>query len=337
MLYTLNGITKEYGNRKVLDAESLKIPAGKITALLGPNGAGKTTLLSILAFLSYPTRGSMTYDSREVRFAQSHVQPLRREVVLINQHPIMFSRTVARNMEFGLKLRGMAKEQRETIIRENLSLVGLEHFAQARAHKLSGGETQRIAIARALALSPKVILCDEPLSSVDSQNQAIIVGLLRRINKDRGISVIFTSHDSVWARSLAHEVLYLDEGRPVDSVLENIFSGDVVKNESGETVFVSGEGVGFPLSGASPGPARVSLDPSGLEIFRPGSSGRSPESLYGRIHQLSHEKKGIRVVIDAGLPFTVLLSENDYKFMCPKIGDMMGIKITPKAIRILGG
>ena len=333
MIYSLRGITKEYGSRTVLNVDVLDIPGGKITALLGPNGAGKTTLLSILAFLSYPTQGAMAYDSQNVRFAHSCMHPLRQEVVLINQHPIMFSRSVYKNMEFGLKLRKIHKKARQGIIRENLRLVGLEHFEQARAHKLSGGETQRVAIARALALSPRVILCDEPLASVDSQNQAVLVSLLRQINKDRGISIVFTSHDSVWARDLAHEVLYLDGGRLVDSVLENIFSGEVTTNPTGESWFAIGDGAGFPAPELSPGPARISLDPSGLILSPPDS----PCHLRGCIYQMNREKNGIRVVVDTGLSLSVLLAEKEYKALAPAIGDNVGLAIPREAIRLLEG
>ncbi len=334
MLYSLTKVTRVFGKRTVLDVDSLDIPAGRITALMGPNGAGKTTLLSILAFLDFPTKGDLYFGSNKVRFSESFVHPLRREVVLINQHPIMFSRTVYKNMEFGLKLRGIGKKKRNTIIEESLGLVGLEHFSQARAHKLSGGETQRVAIARALALSPKVILCDEPLASVDSQNQAVIVSLLKQINKKRGISIIFTSHDSVWAKNLAHEVRYLDEGKPVDSVLENIFSGIVEKDEAGQSLFVIGNGTVIPLLQAPLGQARISLDPSGMDLV-PREHERSPGRIAGMIRQLSHEKNGVRVVVDMGLPCTILLSRERYQALDPKIGDNVSLHIPPHSISVL--
>ncbi|ACL03202.1 ABC transporter related [Desulfatibacillum aliphaticivorans] len=336
MIYSIRGMTKIFGGRTVLDVDSLDIPKGKITALLGPNGAGKTTLLSILAFLSRPASGSLAYDSREVRFTESHMHPLRREVVLMNQHPIMFSQTVCKNMEFGLKLRKVGKEERRKIIRENLKLVGLDHFEQARAHKLSGGETQRIAIARALALSPRVILCDEPLASVDSQNQAIIVSLLRQINKERGITVIFTSHDAVWARNLAHETVYLDGGRPVDSVLENILSGNAARTEAGEVWFASGDGTRLPLPEGIEGQVRVSLDPSALKINHSSAPGQG-DGLKGRVHQISREKNGIRIVVDAGALISVIMPEKEYKAMAPGIGDKVQVAIPPNAVKILNG
>ena len=170
MLYALSEITKKYDSRTVLDIPSMEIEKGAIYALLGPNGAGKTTLLNILSFLEVPTRGDIFYRSKAVNFSESSLQNLRKEVVMIDQHPILFTSTVYKNVEFGLKIRRIPQKKRKIIIEETLDLVGMSDFVQAQAHRLSGGETQRVALARALAVSPEVLLCDEPTSNLDVEN-----------------------------------------------------------------------------------------------------------------------------------------------------------------------
>ena len=160
--------------------------------MLGANGAGKTTLLNILGFLEPPTSGSIEFAGRPVRFTRSGMQQLRRELVMVDQHPVLFSTSVYKNIEFGLKIRKVERSQRERIIDEVLEMVGLSSFKNEPAQGLSGGETQRIALARGLALSPKVLLCDEPTSSVDIENQAAIIAILKEINTARSISIIFT-------------------------------------------------------------------------------------------------------------------------------------------------
>lgn len=167
MLYDISQLIKVYGDRTVLDISSLEIEKGSIYALLGPNGAGKTTLLNILGFLESPTTGNIIYRSSPVIFSEPFLKNLHKEVVVVDQYPILFTTTVYKNLEFGLKVRQIPKKDRDYIINETLEMVGMRDFIQAEAHQLSGGETQRVALARALAVSPEVLLCDEPTSSVD--------------------------------------------------------------------------------------------------------------------------------------------------------------------------
>lgn len=166
MIYKVTDLIKIYGSRTVLDIAYLEIEKEQIYALLGANGAGKTTLLNILGLLEAPTAGQIYYRARPVTFSESALQALRKEIVLVSQHPILFTTTVFKNLEFGLKIRKIDKKERVRIIDESLDLVGMREFSNAPAQHLSGGETQRVAIARALALSPRVFLCDEPTSSV---------------------------------------------------------------------------------------------------------------------------------------------------------------------------
>lgn len=213
MIYNISQLTKVYGTRTVLDIPLLKIEKGWIYALLGPNGAGKTTLLNILGFLEIPTNGNIIFRSNKVQFTESSLHPLRKTVVIVDQHPILFTTTVYKNLEFGLKIRQIPKKKRELIIKESLELVGMRHLAAAPAHRLSGGETQRVAIARALAVNPKVLLCDEPTSSVDAENQVAIINILRQINELKKITILFTTHDRLQVSSLAHHTLFLKDGR----------------------------------------------------------------------------------------------------------------------------
>ena len=214
-LYRLSQLTKTYRNRMVLDIPFLEIEGGRIYALMGPNGAGKTTLLNILGFLDAPGSGSVHFCSHPVQFTEPALQALRKAVVMVDQHPILFTTTVYKNLEFGLKVRKIAKKERARMITESLEMVGMQDFAQAPAHRLSGGETQRVALARAFAAAPKVLLCDEPTANVDEENQAIIIRILKQINELKGISIIFTTHDRTQALSLARQTLILNRGRIV--------------------------------------------------------------------------------------------------------------------------
>jgi tungstate transport system ATP-binding protein len=224
MVYNISRLTKVYGTRTVLDVPLLEIEKGLIYALLGPNGAGKTTLLNIIGFLEPPTTGKIFFRSQPVNFSESCLQPLRKSVVMVEQHPILFTTSVHKNLEFGLKIRRIPKKDRNHIIEESLDLVGMRNFAQAQAHRLSGGETQRVSIARALAVNPEVLLCDEPTSSVDPENQVAIINILKQINDLKKITIVFTTHDRSQVTSLAHYSLFLDHGKLARKASENLLT-----------------------------------------------------------------------------------------------------------------
>ncbi len=171
MRYRLKHIQKIYQGRTVLDIEDLAIEPENIYILSGPNGSGKTTLLHILAFLLHPDAGRMVFEDQPVRFSAAYLQKLRQSVVLVDQHPVMFSTTVYKNVEFGLRARGVAAKNRRHAVESALDLVGMRGFIHEAAGHLSGGETRRIAIARALACSPDVLLFDEPAAGLDPESR----------------------------------------------------------------------------------------------------------------------------------------------------------------------
>ncbi len=339
-LYYARDLTRIHGRRTVLAIDSLDIESGRIHGLLGANGAGKTTLLNILAFLDVPTAGHLGFDGRPVRFSGSHLRRLRRQVVLVDQHPVAFSTTVAGNIEFGLKIRRIGRRQRVRIIDEVLALVGLEGFRNASARGLSGGETQRLAMARALAVTPKVLLCDEPTSSVDVENQAAIVDILRRINRERGISIIFTTHDRQLAAGLADRILYLDHGRLVATGWENVFSCTVEGHDErhDRCLLPGGRRLLLPRGLApAPGISRLSIDPRAVQLAPPARETEAEQGLRGRVVLLTAEGEQVRMVVDAGIRITLFIDPARYRTLRPGIGDEVALAVQPQGICFLAG
>jgi len=190
---------------------SLAIPKGVIFGLLGPNGAGKTTLLRILAGLEQPSAGAVTYRGHLV--TPEVIPRLRQEVSLVHQSPLLFDTTVFENLSFGLRIRKIAKAEREQRVTEALAMVGLSQLEKdRRARGLSGGEVQRVAIARALALEPAILLLDEPFANVDQATVKALEDLFRKIGAG-GRTLIFSTHNPSLAHRLAREVVVLREGR----------------------------------------------------------------------------------------------------------------------------
>jgi tungstate transport system ATP-binding protein len=193
-LYRLRSITKRYGPNVAVDIDSLTIDSGRLYTLTGPNGAGKSTLLDILSFLVPPTTGEIFYAGERVRWKRDVLMRLRRRVTLLHQSPYLFGGTVFRNVVYGLKARGIAGEAALRAVDRALETVGLEGFRDRHARELSGGEAQRVALARALALSPEVLLLDEPLANIDRETAALLETVIVSL-PSRGTTVVMTTHD----------------------------------------------------------------------------------------------------------------------------------------------
>jgi tungstate transport system ATP-binding protein len=338
MIYSITQLIKTYGSRTVLDIPRFEIEREGIYALLGPNGAGKTTFLNILGFIDPPSSGQIAFRSRAVQFSEPELQRLRKDVIILDQQPILFTTTVYKNLEFGLKIRAIPKKQRRRIIDETLELVGMQDFAQAQAHLLSGGETQRVAIARALALSPVVLLCDEPTSSVDVENQSIIGNILRQVADTKKITILFTTHDRLLASSLASHTLVLNHGKMVPTVYENIFSARLEPNESGGHQYVIGGIVRLnikrDLQKDIKKQVRVFINPAEIVVGGIAEENKALNNLQGRVVQVSAENGRIRVVIDAGILIAILMPPEKYNQTRPMVGESINVSIPAEAVDI---
>jgi tungstate transport system ATP-binding protein len=328
----LKRLVKRFDDRIILDIKELLIESNKILCLLGPNGTGKTTLMEILAFISSPSEGEISFKEEKVYFGGSDLISIRQKVVLVQQKPILFTTSVYKNVEYPLKIRKINKNRRESLVDELLGLVGMYDFKEAEAHKLSGGETQRIAIAQALACSPEVILLDEPTSSVDVENQFIIERIIKEINRDKNISVIFTTHDMVQASRIADEIVFLYDGKITDLIHENIFSGKIV-SEGEKKYCVLSRGIRININTDKSGPARISINPSGLSFQGNGNDFQSNENIFrGKLIQLTDQGQRIRALIDIGLPINVLMEYDRFDEIGPRVGEEVYLEIPENSI-----
>jgi tungstate transport system ATP-binding protein len=194
----------------ILDCVSLEFMPGAPTVLIGPNGGGKTTLLRVAMGLIYPAGGQVTWGGR------SNVPPMRRAFVL--QRPVMLRRSAAANIGYALATVGMMRADRPARTAELLQLVGLTGLGDRPARRLSGGEQQRLALARALARDPEILFLDEPTSSLDPGSTKAIEDVIRAIAA-RGIKVVMATHDLGEARRLAGDIVLVHRGRAVENGL----------------------------------------------------------------------------------------------------------------------
>jgi tungstate transport system ATP-binding protein len=213
-MYRLHSIRKRYGSNVALDIEELTIAEGRLYTLTGANGAGKSTLLTMLAFLAPPTSGEIFYAGKRVDWNHGSVEEYRRKVTLLHQSPYLFGGSVHDNVAFGLKVRGIPGEEQGRIVDRALDDVGLQGFRDRKARELSGGEAQRVAMARALALAPEVLLLDEPLANIDRETAGLLETVIASLPA-RGTTVVMTTHDPDHPGRLNGESIHLEGGRHV--------------------------------------------------------------------------------------------------------------------------
>ncbi len=191
----------------ILDHVSLALTYGAPTVLIGPNGAGKTTLLRLAMGLMRPSAGRVTWGGRE------NVPPTHRAIVF--QRPVMLRRSAAANVRYALNAAGVERAGQPARTTELLALVGLGDLAERPARRLSGGEQQRLALARALAREPQVLFLDEPTASLDPAATKAIEDVVRAVST-RGIKVVMSTHDLGEARRIAGEIVLMHRGRVVE-------------------------------------------------------------------------------------------------------------------------
>ncbi len=311
-LYVLKDVQQIFDGRTVLDLPELVLDPGQSYALLGPNGSGKTTLLHILALLRAPAKGTVYYKDQPVKWKDSSLTPLRRQIVLVDQHPLMFSTTVVKNVEYGLKVRGFNDSKRRKKAMECLERVDMQGFAERPAHLLSGGETQRVAIARALACSPEVMLFDEPTASVDVENQAVIEKIIEDIRTERKMTVIFSTHKRLEASRLAENRIFLFEGKLTGPGGENLLPGSVVRR-NGRNVCILCEKVEVEMDSVAAGPCRVLVNPEKVRLYSLDRARKMSANGFvpGTVLQMTAEDDQIKVLMDIGFPIRSVMTRQE--------------------------
>lgn len=191
----------------ILDGISLNLAPGAPTMLVGPNGSGKSSLMRVAMGLVPPTRGRVTYGGR------ADVPPTRRAIVF--QRPVMLRRSAAANLTYALAAAGVARDQRSAAAQELLDRVGLSALGERPARRMSGGEQQRLAIARALAKQPEILFLDEPTASLDPAATKATEDIIRTIAAE-GIKIVMATHDLGEARRLGGEIVLMNKGRIVE-------------------------------------------------------------------------------------------------------------------------
>ena len=329
---------------------SLEVADGEYLALLGPNGAGKTLLLETIVGFHRPDRGRILLDSKDVTF----LPPEKRKMGYVPQDCMLFPHMrVRQNVEFGLKMRGLAEAERKKTVNRVLMLMGLTDLADKLPMTLSGGEKQKVALARVLAFEPKVVLLDEPLASIDEESSRATKVELKRIHRDLKVTVVHVTHNQMEAFSLAERVAIMNCGQimqvdvaksllssPADEFVarflgyENIFRGRVVNRDERLSFVEVADFVIKAIGHLNNDDCIVGIRPEDISLSATPFFSSYLNVLRGAVADCTDMGPIVSVSVDLGLRVKATVTKGSFLELNPDRGTQVWLSFKPESVRI---
>jgi tungstate transport system ATP-binding protein len=332
----VRGLAVTYGGRTALSVDHLAVLPGEILAVVGPNGAGKSTLLRSLALLEPPSAGTVSFDSAAVRYTPAALLALRRRMAIVFQAPLLCNTTVFGNIALGLRFRGVAGSAIAGKIKQWAARFGVAHLLHRPAMSLSGGEAQRVSLARAFVVDPEVLFLDEPFSALDQPTREELLVDLYGVLRESRVTTVFVTHDRNEALRLGDRVAVMMGGRirQVDSAervfsspaseeiarfvgVENILRGMILEQREGIAVVALDSGRIQVVTDARAGKrVLVCLRPEDIVLARLDADFAAESMrnvLRGKIDQVISLGSQLRVKIDAGVALTALITKQSWQ------------------------
>ena len=325
----IENLLVQRGGVTVLNISELTVERGKIFALIGPNGAGKSSLLLMMAGLLKPWQGQLYFQDMPIN---SHVDRmmLRRNAAVVFQEPLLLSRSVYENIALGLKFRKTSNDEIKKRVQESLDYFGITQLEKRSAKSLSGGEARRVSLARAFALTPQLILLDEPFNSLDPPTREAIIDDLQRILKETKITAVMALHDREETLRLAQDVAFMNSGKivqsgttaeifnqPADEFIanfvgtESVLEGIVKSNANGHIVIsINGkviEAVGDYATGQR---VYCCLRPENVTVSKDTQGKISARNVFGaKVQKIIRRGFFYKLVLDCGFPLTAYITQ----------------------------
>jgi molybdate transport system ATP-binding protein/molybdate/tungstate transport system ATP-binding protein len=328
---------------------SLDIKLGEYFIILGPTGSGKTVLLESIAGLYNPERGQIFVDGREI----TRLEPEKRGISIVYQDQVLFPHLNVRdNITFGLRLRKEKKEEIERVLDWLVKLLDIGHLLHRQPDTLSGGERQKVAIARALSIRPRLLLLDEPLSALDPENREAVQQELRRIHDELGVTTVHVTHDFEEAIALADRIAVIGNGRVQQvgtpeqifrqpnsefvarfAMVRNILSGEVVRDDDDEAGFRTG-GITLSVVTALDGAAHASLRPEDVLVSHAPFPSSARNSLAGTITGVVDKGSVLYLTVDVPPQFVCLVTHNSFEAMGLGVGQTVYLTFKASAVHV---
>jgi tungstate transport system ATP-binding protein len=328
-----SGLLQAHGARTVLRVDALRIEDGTRLAIVGPNGAGKSTLLRLLAFLERPVAGTLSLDGRPVLSARQR-RAARRRVTLVEQRPFLFRGTVLDNVAWGPHARGASREVAVRSALDALTQLQARTLAAREARALSEGEVQRVAVARALATSPDVLLLDEPVSGADRAAQHALYTAITTAQGRRSMAVCVASHLLEDAYRWADRILALHDGAPSPVTPENLFRVELSGGNPLKTIPIGP--LTIEVVTDREGPATLAVPPEEILLSTAPLQSSARNVIEGRIVRVAEQGASMRVVIAAagGVELVALITRRSFEELGLSVGGSVFAAFKSVAVRV---
>ena len=328
-LIEVTGLNHRYGERAILENINLSVDRGEVLALIGPTGAGKTTLLRIIDLLEIPGAGEIYFDGKCIPRSGKQRLEIRRRMSFIHQKPQVFNLSVYDNVACGLGWRGEERNRIAGKVDHILEMVGLKGYKNRNARTLSGGEAQRVALARSLVLEPEVLLLDEPTANLDPVSTAKIEQLISYVARQRNTTMIMATHDMSQGQQLADRIGVLLDGRLVQTGnatdifrspqneevahfvgMENIIEGVIIANNEGiATVNIGGNAIQAVSNYPAGKEVYACIRPEDITLALSSTQSSARNSFQAKVTQVTFLGPLSRVEINCGFRLVALVTK----------------------------
>jgi tungstate transport system ATP-binding protein len=350
------GIAKKFGANEVLREVHATVHDGEIFAIIGPSGSGKSTLLRIINLLEQPTTGRVLFNGTDIHAAADRSLALRRSMGMVFQKPVVFSTTVFENVAAGLYIRGMDRAAVRERVEDVLQVIGLADRAEQAARTLSGGEMQRVAIARVLVTDPSLLLMDEPTANLDPLSTETIEDLIRTINREYGTTLIIATHDLLQGQRLAGRMgvmidgTFAQLGRPDEIFsdpqtrgvarfvgMENSIGGRIVAVDRGlATVEAGGKQLMAPTRFSVGDSVFLCIRPEDVTLYSSGNGAGSARNVFEGTVQAIRAKGPFRHIdLDCGFPIAALATWNAVEELGLRVGSEVQVAFKASAVHVV--
>lgn len=354
-ILAMKNLIIRYGRQVLLNVPEFQVEENELLAVIGPNGAGKSTLLLALSGLRKPDEGSITYRSR-VLYQNSNLD-YRRSVALVLQEPLLLAESVYANVASGLRFRRLKESEIRKRVEHWLEVLGIAHLRSRSALRISGGEAQRVSLARSLALEPDILFLDEPFSALDAPTRRSLALDLKAILDQTKITTLMVTHDQDEAMLLGSRVAVMMDGKIYQSGapeqvfsspcsaevasfvgIETVIAGKVETVDRGMVVIRIPGGCVEAVSDMHPGTkVLVCLRPEDvtLSLQKDGGWTSARNQLTGQVTQILPQGALVHVVLDCGFPLTALITRTSAANLRLKTGDEVQAAFKASALHLI--
>lgn len=350
-LLEIKNINKYYGKNQVLKDVNLSIQRGSTLGIIGPTGCGKTTLLRIVDLLEKPTSGKIYFKGVDITSSEINKKEIRRKMGMVFQKPVVFRGSVFDNIHYGLEVRGIEKKSSRQKILKLMDSLNLAGYEDRDASTLSGGEIQRIALARALITEPEILLLDEPTANLDPASTEKIESMIEDLSRKKHLTILMATHNLIQGQKLSDQIAILNKkiyqvGKPFEIFrkpknkfvadfvgVKNVKKGESKKIEENLTSINTGN-IEIYSSSSLEGDVYISIRPEDITISKFKVRTSALNQFNGKILAIRDNGGIINLSIDVGENFSVYVTRKSFADIDLTVGSSVWIEFKASAVNI---